>query len=346
LVLGRELFDAMAAGDTPQRVPFVPTVYEHAAALIGRTPSETAQNEDLLVEAQLRAYELYGHDLVAVGLDIYNVEAEALGTPVNYYGDSRLPSLAGPLLPELQDLDRLRVPNPETAGRMPLYLRAAERVKRSIGGEVLVNGTVVGPFTLAALLRGFEKFILDILNDGAYAGALLDFCRRTALRYARSFLRRGVGVSINESWIAPPLLSPALYEEKVQPVHQCLVAGLKDAGQEHTALICGGNTTAIAEPMLRTGTALLMADSTVDHSYFCRLCAEYDVMLRASIDSGLLCRGNYAQLCGAAQGIIQACGHYPKFIFGCGIVPFEAPPERVLALKEFVRNAKRPGNPH
>ena len=33
------------------KVLFAPTVYEHAARLIEKTPSETAQNEELLVRA-------------------------------------------------------------------------------------------------------------------------------------------------------------------------------------------------------------------------------------------------------------------------------------------------------
>lgn len=74
-------------------IPFIPTIYDHAAALIGRTPSELAQNEDLLVECQLAAYERYGHDLVTVGLDIYNVEAEALGGRVHFYDDNTTPTV-------------------------------------------------------------------------------------------------------------------------------------------------------------------------------------------------------------------------------------------------------------
>ena len=79
-------------------IPFVPTIYEHGAALIGRLPSELAQSEDLLVEGQVAAYERYGHPLVSVGLDIYNIEAEALGGIIDYPLDASLPALRSPLI--------------------------------------------------------------------------------------------------------------------------------------------------------------------------------------------------------------------------------------------------------
>jgi hypothetical protein len=67
------------------RIPFVPAIYEHKAALIGKTPSEVAQSEELLVYAALAEFETYRPDLLTVGMDVYNVEAEALGCKVKYY---------------------------------------------------------------------------------------------------------------------------------------------------------------------------------------------------------------------------------------------------------------------
>ena len=155
-MLPRERMAMVAQGKLPDRVPFVPTIYEHAAALIGVTPSEMARSEALIVRGQLEAYRRYGHDLVAVGIDIYNVEAEALGCSVQYFEDNSIPSVNAHVLAEGSiSPDSLQVPDPESAGRMPMLLSAAETVRREIGQEVPVSAASVGPFTLAALLRGF-----------------------------------------------------------------------------------------------------------------------------------------------------------------------------------------------
>ena len=54
---------------------------------------------------QLAAHRIYRQDIISVGLDIYNVEAEALGAQVSYYSDDRLPSLSGRLIRDAAGLD-------------------------------------------------------------------------------------------------------------------------------------------------------------------------------------------------------------------------------------------------
>jgi hypothetical protein len=58
---------------------FSPSVYEHAAFLIGRTPWEVSRDADLLFQAHAEAFRCYRHAPVVVGIDIYNLEAEAYG---------------------------------------------------------------------------------------------------------------------------------------------------------------------------------------------------------------------------------------------------------------------------
>ena len=72
MITAKELFEIIKSDKKPPRIPFVPTLFEHAARVINKTPSEVAQNEDLLVKSQLACYEKYKHDLVSVGVDIYN----------------------------------------------------------------------------------------------------------------------------------------------------------------------------------------------------------------------------------------------------------------------------------
>ncbi|MEA3368071.1 MAG: uroporphyrinogen decarboxylase family protein, partial [Planctomycetota bacterium] len=68
---------AVLAGEAPDRWPFIPSVYEHGATLLARGPSEVSRDAGLMAEAALTGYRAYAHDLVTVGIDIYNIEAEA-----------------------------------------------------------------------------------------------------------------------------------------------------------------------------------------------------------------------------------------------------------------------------
>ena len=84
----RERVERVYRLEPPDRIPFVPAIYEHKARLIGRTPSEICRNAELLREALGRELAVYDPDMLVVGVDVYNVEAEALGCPVRYFDDS------------------------------------------------------------------------------------------------------------------------------------------------------------------------------------------------------------------------------------------------------------------
>ncbi|MFO7611221.1 MAG: uroporphyrinogen decarboxylase family protein [Clostridia bacterium] len=334
---GKEIFSIMGKGEKPPVIPFVPTIFEHSARVIGRRPSEIALDEDLLVESQLACYELYRHDLVAVGVDIYNIEFEALGAKVHFPDNEELPSISETMVETAEDIRKLRVPDPEKDGRMPMFLQAVDRINKKIGHEVIVNGSVVGPFTLAAIMRGFENFVMDLVTDQDFAFELMEFANKVTLAFAKGFIERGAGISINESWIAPPLLSPAFYSDYVVGYEKALIDGVKKAGQRNVALISGGNTTEILDDMVRTGTSLLLADSECDRKYYKKVCAENGILLRASISPGIVEKGDVGEMRTAASQVIGDCHDYEKFIFGCGIVSYDTQPESVLELKKIVR---------
>ena len=335
-ISGREIISLLNKGEIPPRVPFVPVIYEHAASLLGVTPTVLAQDEDLIVKGQLTAYELYKQDLVSVGVDIYNIEAEALGSKIVYFEDLSIPSVSGTIISGIEDLKKLKVPDPAADGRMPLYISATRRINEKIGNEVFVSGTIVGPFTLAALLRGFDPFLMDFFLDKEFALEQLRFASEVSFSYAKAFIDMGVGISVNESWIAPPLLSPDIFESTVFEFERQLIKRIKSCGVKNVALICGGNTSPIADLLAQTGTSLLMADANTDQAAYKKLCEHYNINLRASINSALLQKGDEKLLEEAVKDVIAKCSANGRFIFGCGIVSADTSTENVLKLKALV----------
>ena len=82
----------------PRRVPlFLPAIYEHKAWFIGSTPSAISRDAGLLTRALLAEYEAIGADALAVGVDVYNLEAEAVGCTVTFYegDDTSIPGIKG-----------------------------------------------------------------------------------------------------------------------------------------------------------------------------------------------------------------------------------------------------------
>ena len=55
--------------------PFCPSVYEHAARVMGRTPWEVSRDGSLLAQGHIEVFRLYSHRSVIVGTDTYNLAA-------------------------------------------------------------------------------------------------------------------------------------------------------------------------------------------------------------------------------------------------------------------------------
>ena len=75
-----------------------PSVYEHAAAVIGRTPWEVSRDPELLFAAHAEAYRVYRQTPIMPGIDIYNLEAEAYGGVVENPGGFGIPAISRPML--------------------------------------------------------------------------------------------------------------------------------------------------------------------------------------------------------------------------------------------------------
>lgn len=83
--------------NSQNRLRWEPAIYEHKAALVGRSLLETSRSAELLFEALRAEHEVYGADVLTVGIDIYNLEAEACGARVEDIGPTECPDIAAPL---------------------------------------------------------------------------------------------------------------------------------------------------------------------------------------------------------------------------------------------------------
>jgi uroporphyrinogen decarboxylase len=331
-----ERFERTSRLQPVDRPPFVPAVYEHKAALVGRTPSDVARDPDLLLAALRRELALYDPDILTVGVDVYNVEAEALGCEVRFFeAGPDVPAVAGPLLRSIRDARGLEPPDPERSGRMPLFVEVAAQLVESAGADMPVRGAVTGPFSLASALAGTAELLVAALDEPAEVRDLLALCGRISVAYGRAFLRRGAGVALFDSKASPSASSPRLFRELVLPVYRDVVMpGLRAAGARHIPLIIGGDTTPIVDDLIATGATQLLCDWGADLEVFTRRCLAAGRALRASVDARLVHHGDEARIREAARGLLARAGRHPGFFFGCGVVAYDTPASHVLALRE------------
>ena len=332
----RERVERAYALEPADKVPFVPAVYEHKARLVGRSPSEVCRSLDLLLEALERELELYDPDALTVGLDVYNVEAEAAGCAVRYFGtEPDVPAVVRPLLAGPGDLGRLGRPDPARDGRMPLFLEAAGRLQRARGRDMVVRGALTGPFSLACALAGTEEVLVATVEDPAFVRGLLDFAAGVAVDLGTAFLERGVAPVVFDSKASPAAASPRVFRDFVLPAYRDRVfPALREAGAGTVPLIVGGDTTPILEDLLATGAGQLLCDAGSDVGLFARRCREEGRPLRVSVDARLVHTGTPDAVREEAGRLLRATAGQPGLLFGCGVVAYDCDPRNVLALRE------------
>ncbi|MBF8294619.1 MAG: Uroporphyrinogen decarboxylase [Bacteroidetes bacterium] len=189
--------------EVQDQVPFLPAIFEHKAWFVGETPSRVARDAHLLTTALLAEYERVQPDALTIGVDVYNVEAEAIGCSVIYYegDDNSVPAIGseGAVFQGSEDVTSLKMPDPRKDGRMPLNLEVARNIVKVLGKEVPIRGAVSGPFSLAAHLAGPENFFMLTVTQPDLVNNLLHFASEVIKRYGKAFVELGCGVVIFDS---------------------------------------------------------------------------------------------------------------------------------------------------
>jgi uroporphyrinogen decarboxylase len=337
-VTRRERIEAVYSLNKPDRIPFVPAIYEHKGALIGKSPSEVCRNPDALYAALMKEAQVYGADMLVIGIDVYNVEAEALGCKVVYFEDSNdVPGIVDPIVESPADFGKLHVPDPEREGRMPVYLEVAEALFAALGDEMILRGAVTGPYSMAAAVCGPERFVIATVEEPDFARRLLGFCARVSIEFGKAFLRRGVQPIVFDSRATPQVASPRVFRELVKPVYRdCVIPELKAAGGRFLPLIIGGNTTPIVDDLIETGASQFLCDRPASLEKYRERCLAARVPFRANVDAVLVNRGPVADIRKQAMEILAGCKDHPGFLLGCGVVDYECDPRHVLAIRDAI----------
>jgi len=314
---------------------FSPSVYEHAAFLIGRTPWEVSRDADLLYEAHAEAYRRYRHSPVVVGIDIYNLEAEAYGGLIDKPTGVGIPAVEKPILRSAGELGALEPFDPPSAGRIPMVLEVARRLAADFS-DADVRVPVSGPFSIAASLVGFETLLCDVLTQPDEAAAGLMRLVDGQIGFSHAINRAGLDVAFFESAAAPPLLSPEMFRRVELPALRSTIDGTASVMGHPIPCIIGGHTTPILPHILETGTKYVICPIETDQKAFMRaIWDRTDVRVRVNTSSEVMVRGTRDAIRAEVDRIVALTAGRANVCLGTGALPYEAPPENVLLVKAY-----------
>jgi len=314
---------------------FAPSVYEHAARVIDRTPWDVSRDPELLFQGQAAAYRLYEHRPVVVGIDIYNLEAEAYGAVVARPDGPDIPGIGEHPFHELGALAALPPFDP-SAGRPGMVIEVGRRLKSEFP-EADVRIPVSGPFSIAANLVGFDTLLVSCLTEPDLARAALSHLAEGQVPFARAIAEAGLDVAFFESAAAPPLLSPRQFREIEVPAVRPLLDRFAVIVGHAVAFVMGGNTVPILDAILEMGCGYIVCPIETDQEAFmARMASHPEVMVRVNMDQRIVAGPSWDANRREADRVVALARTRENACIGTGALPYETPPENVLRLKEYV----------
>ncbi len=220
---------------------------------------------EAMAEGQIKAWKRFGHDVLLVENGTAAL-AEACGVQVIYQEDSA-PVASQPAISNLDEVDKLRVPDPYKDPLLSELLKSTRMVVDEIGDQAFVIGRGdQGPFSLACEIRGMSEFLLDLAmgEELDKVHQLLEFCLDVSERYCLAQIEQGAhATSIGDSPSGPDVISPDYYRKFAYPYVEKLAQRLKKRDIILAYHICG-NATPIISDMVRSGADIIEIDQKSD----------------------------------------------------------------------------------
>ena len=310
-----ERVQAVLNGETPDRVPVVPQGFMFSAKTAGYDIGEINRDPAKMAESHRICQEKYGYDGCVVDIDDATL-AEACGAKV-LFRERDVASVDEhvPVLEDLRDIDKLKLPDPMKDGRICEWLETVERLLDAVGDHVFVMGRAdQGPFSLLCLLRGTQDLMMDLMTEEEEViHHALEWATEAHIRFAKAQLEAGAhATSMGDAYAGPELISPEMYRSFALPYEKKAAEQIRQLGKPYSVHICG-NTTKIIQDMGMTGAKILEIDWKTDMGY-ARSVVPDDVVLMGNINpSDPLCIGGPETVMMQAKDILEKTA-------GCGII--------------------------
>jgi uroporphyrinogen decarboxylase len=288
-------------------------------------------------ECFIRAVEAYGYDGVLVDVGTATL-AGALGAEVDL--PDELPSrVKAPFLLRLEDVRSLPPPSLGGSVEVETLLEAVRRLKAHFGDAAAVRGNCdQAPFSLAALLRGLDAWMMDLVTAEPEAlDRLLDYCAGATEAMLRLMAEAGADILSNgDSPAGPELIAPAMYRRFAQSRERRMAETAHGLGKPYILHICGATMPILAD-MAATRADGLELDQKTDAAAARRSLAGRTTFV-GNIDPGRLALGTPAEVERLTMALLEAFRGEPRFILNAGCaIPAETPPANLRAMIRAAR---------
>ncbi len=326
---GRERIEKTFRLEKTDRIPWLPFVGSHAAALVNITPDGYLRSADAIVRGMTIAAERYLPDGLPVTFDL-QIEAEAMGCELHWSREN--PPAVVTHVMEGRDLDTVE-PLDMTAGRIPMLMEAAARLRGNLP-DIALFGLITGPFTLAMHLAGVNIF-MDMFDNPEKVKRFLLRLKDDGCAMADGFLNAGCDVVA----VVDPMtsqISPEHFREFVTPAVSGIFDYVRSRGALSSFFVCGDaqkNVTVMAE----THPDNICIDENIPLDFVKTECLKRGISFGGNMRlTTVMLLGSPEDNAAHAADCMEVGGDTGYVLApGCDI-PFAAPPANIEAIARVV----------
>lgn len=320
------------------RVPILGFIGAYAARISGIPIDKYYTDIDACIAAQMRAKELHGYDdgcrYAWADWGAWEFGGE-ISFPKSYRESS--PSTRRHPVVKPSDIDALGIPDPETAGMMPL-LNEFNRKIRCLGQSAKIQAG--SPTLLAAAIVGKQNFFRWLIKEPTAIHAVYEkvtrFIIQSAISTVSQFGPDHCSAGFSAALDTNDLISPEMFHEFVFPYMQRINQALLDLGVNHFHMhLCGNHKQNLplwaALPWSERMTVSFGRDMDLVQT------AEgfgHQHIMAGNLDTTLLAHGTYDEVVTETRRALDEGKDLPGgFILMSGCeMPVMAPPMNVHAM--------------
>lgn len=335
----RERILAVLDGEKPDTTPIFPKIaFANIVACQGMTVRDYMTDPECMARACIGAYRRFGWDGVSLHTDISS-EGMALGT-VYERPESTPPVLKKYLLNSLEEVEKIRIPNPYTAESMKVVTTAVRLVKEEIGKETYILAWTNGPLNVASQLYNMDELLASLIEEPKEVHALLKLCTQTACAYAEALIAMGAdAIAYGHATASPNVISRDCYREFALPYEKRLVDCIHQNGARAFTHICG-NVEPIIDMVSENGSDVIDFDHVCDIDRL-REKAPGKVF-RGNINPTLFAMGKPEEIREKVRQLLEQRGTDRRFFLGSGCeINLNTPPENLQAFVDAGREFGR-----
>jgi [methyl-Co(III) methanol-specific corrinoid protein]:coenzyme M methyltransferase len=215
------------------------------------------RDPELMAKAAAGMYREFGYECAVVPFDL-GVEAEALGSVMNYYED--VEGLLYPTVKEkvIKTADDVHFPDDiANAGRIPVVAEAIRILRKEIGDEVAIGTYILGPFTLGGQVKELDELFEESFLEPEKTAKLLEKLSEFIIKVFKVYQEAGVDYfTLREMGGTSDVMSPKSFKSLIKP-H--LVRIISEMPRPNILHICG-DTNSIIEDMGECGANAISVD--------------------------------------------------------------------------------------